>query len=82
MHTSHSKTKMISTRKNDNTLNTGARGTNQKHIYMTMQVTTPKLPARMLKNSSREPKAFARVKISAQSDISAAKMRRMSTIMS
>lgn len=49
---------------------------------MTIQVTTPKLPAQMLKNSSREPKTFAEVKISAQSDISAAKMRSMSTIMS
>lgn len=60
----------------------GARGTNQKHIYVTIQVTTPKLPAPMLKNSSREPKTFAEVKISAQSDISAAKMRRMNTITS
>lgn len=49
---------------------------------MTMEVTTPKLPTQMLKNSSREAKAFADVKISAESDISAAKMRRMSTIMS
>lgn len=60
--TSHSKTKIIATGKNDNKVNTGARRINQKHIYMTIQVTTPKLPAQMLENSSREPKAFAEVK--------------------
>lgn len=40
---------------------------------MTVQVTTPKLPAQMPENSAREPKAFAEEKISAQFDISAAK---------
>lgn len=50
-------------KRNDNKVNTAAR-TSQQHIYMTVQMVTPKLPAQMPEKSAREPKVFAGEKLS------------------
>jgi len=49
-------------------VNTTARRTNQQYMYVTVQVTAPKLPAQIPESSARELHVFAEEKMPAHFD--------------